>query len=204
MNKSNNTICLFEEEDLTEEQNREIERYILNGGLSNALTIKEYAEFLTQFGDILFAHIEINYGEYNATDPRRLFWLREYQDEVNLMLRAIYPDITLPQYEYDDIEHDEVPLRLLEWDQQMVHFFPYNEYLFSEQNPILHILVRVQPTAFMKIKDSLLEFLSSLEDPTGRGFCKLRVERITSESPIIKKMALHRKDRFFRELTSYW
>ena len=195
-----NEICLFEDEQLTEEENYEIEKYILNGGLTNALTIKDYAEFLTQYGDIIFAHIEINYGEYNATDPLRIYWLREYEDEVNLLLRAVHPKIIMPVYEYDDLEYDENLTELQAWDQQMVHFAPYNEYLFSEQNPILHLLVRVHPIAFMKIKDSLLEILSTLQDPTDRGFCKIRVERITSESLIIKKMKLHRKDRFFREL----
>ena len=72
MNRINNKICLFYDDILSKTENRAIEKYILNGGVSNALTIKEYADFLTQFGNILFAHIEINYGEYNAPDPLRL------------------------------------------------------------------------------------------------------------------------------------
>ena len=190
---------IFYHPDLTDKQNFDVQNYIIEGS-KNSNDAIEYTNFITQHGEIMLAHIELRCRPILSSDIARFDWTDDYRDELNLLLKASYPKVKLPIDKHDNIDCDDMRNHFQMLDQQMVLFSVYNEFCFTEKDPLLHILVNVKPTAFLNIKDGLMECLLTIHEENPTLFKSVHVERITSTSNIIQKMKMHGKDRFFREI----
>jgi hypothetical protein len=188
MNNVNNKEFLFEDYDLTDEENLELNEYIRSGCSSCPSTARRYVDFITQYGDILFAHIEVDFCDYHLADRYKRSWVIDFQDELNRLLEKRYPEVDLPIIDYGPLFSIEGIEDQIAADKMMVNLVPLSQNSPNYKFPILHILVGVKPLALLKIKDDLLYILSTFEDPSGEGLCKMKIEQITSSSSIYKML----------------